>query len=137
MNSRSGPPRFRLARAAGLVIPVLLWVVLAGWASPGGSISGTVTDPNEAVMPGVTVVICNVETRMRQMITTNSEGFFSLSALPPGHYQIEVHHPGFRPLLRSGLTLETGRTIEINLKLELGEQSTAVTVTESGLHIDT
>jgi hypothetical protein len=137
INSGSGPPKFRLASAAGLLIPVLLLACLSGWASPGGSISGTVADPSEAVMPGVTVVICNVETGMRQMTTTNSEGFFSLSARPPGHYQIEVHHSGFRPVLRSGLILETGKAIEIDLKLELGQQSTAVTVSESGLHVDT
>jgi hypothetical protein len=74
---------------------------------------------------------------MRQMTTTNSDGFFSLPALPSGHYEIEAHHPGFRPVLRSGLFLETGNALEIDLKLELGQQSTAVTVTESGLHVDT
>ena len=97
MNSRSGPPKFRLASAVGLLIPVLLLVSLSGWASPRGSISGTVADPSEAVMPGVTVVICNMETGMRQTTATNSDGFFSLSALPPGQYQIEAHQSGFRP----------------------------------------
>ena len=64
-------------------------------------------------------------------------GFYSLSALPPGQYQIEAHQSGFRPVIRSGLILETGKALEIDLKLELGQQSTAVTVTESGLHVDT
>jgi hypothetical protein len=82
-------------------------------------------------------VICNVATGVRQTTTTNSEGFYSLPALPPGQYQIEVHQSGFRPVLRSGLLLETGRALEIDLKLELGEQSTSVTVTESGLRVDT
>jgi hypothetical protein len=93
-------------------------------------------DPTEAVIPGVTIVICNVETGVRQTTTSNSEGFFSLSALSPGHYQIDAHHSGFRPVLRSGLILETGKALEIDLKLELGQQSTAVTVTESGIHVD-
>jgi len=137
INSRFGPPKFRLASAVGLLIPVLLLACLSGGASPEGNISGTVVDPSEAVIPGVTIVICNVETGMRQMTTTNSDGFFSLSALPPGHYQIEAHHFGFRPVLRSGLILETGKALEIDLKLDLGQQSTAVTVSESGLHVDT
>ena len=137
MNSRFGPPKFRVASAAGLLIPVLLLACLSGWASPEGSISGKVVDPSEAVIPGVTVVICNVETGVRQMTTTNSDGFYSLPALPPGQYQIEAHQSGFRPVVRSGLILETGKALEIDLKLELGEQSTAVTVTESGLHVDT
>jgi len=94
-------------------------------------------DQSEAVIPGVAIVICNVETGVRKMTSTNSAGFYSLPALPPGHYQIEVHHSGFSPLLRSGLILETGKALEIDLKLELGQQSTAVTVTESGIHVDT
>ena len=127
----------RVARVVGLLIPILLLACLSGWASPAGSISGTIVDPSGAVIPGVTLVIRNVETGMQQMTTTNSDGFFSLPALPSGHYEIEVHHPGFRPVIRSGLFLETGKALEIDLKLELGQQSTAVTVTESGLHVDT
>jgi len=88
-------------------------------------------------MPGVSVVISNVETGVRQMTSTNSDGFYSLPALPPGQYQIEAHQSGFRPVIRSGLIIETGKALEIDLKLELGQESTAVTVTESGLHVDT
>ena len=134
---RLGPPKFLVASAAGRLIPVLLLACLSGWASPEASISGKVVDPSEAVIPGVTVVIRNVETGVRQMTTTNSDGFYSLPALPPGHYQIEVHHSGFRPVLRSGLILETGNAMEIDLKLDLGEQTTSVTVTELGIHVDT
>jgi len=107
------------------------------WANPEGSISGKVVDLSEAVIPGVVIVISNVETGVRQTTTTNSEGFYSLPALPPGQYQIEAHQSGFRPVIRSGIVVETGKALGIDLKLELGEQSTAVTVTESGLHVDT
>jgi hypothetical protein len=101
INNRLGPPKFRAASGAGLLIPVLLLACLPGWASPEGSISGTAVDPSEAVIPGVTVVISNLETGMQQTTTTNSDGFFSVSALPPGQYQIEAHQSGFRPVLRS------------------------------------
>ena len=137
MNSGSGPLKFRIASATGLLIPVVLLACISGWASPVGSISGKVVDPSEAVMPGVSVVISNVETGVRQMTTTNSDGFYSLPALPPGQYQIEAHQSGFRPVIRAGLIIETGKALEIDLKLELGQQSTAVTVTESGVHVDT
>ncbi|MFZ0931718.1 MAG: carboxypeptidase-like regulatory domain-containing protein, partial [Syntrophobacteraceae bacterium] len=98
IKSRSGPPEFPVASAAGLLIPVLLLACLTGWAIPEGSISGKVVDPSEAVIPGVSVVICNVETGVRQTTITNSDGFYSLPALPPGRYQIEVHQSGFRPV---------------------------------------
>ena len=135
--SRLATLKFPIARAAGLLIPVVLLACISVWASPEGNISGKVLDPSEAVIPGVTIVIRNVETGVRQSTTTNSEGFYSLPALPPGQYEMEIHQSGFRPILRSGLILETGKLLEIDLKLELGEQSTAVTITESGIHVDT
>ena len=137
ISSRLRPPKFRAASVAGLLVPVVLLACISDWANSEGSISGRVVDPSEAVIPGVSVVISNVETGVRQTTTTNSDGFYSLPALPPGQYQIEAHQSGFRPVLRSGIVLETGKALEIDLKLELGEQSTAVTVTESGLHVDT
>jgi len=137
ISSRLGPPKFRAASVEGLLVPVMLLAWISGWANSAGSISGRVVDPSEAVVPGVSVVISNVETGVRQTTTTNSDGFYSLPALPPGQYQIEAHQSGFRPILRSGIVLATGKALEIDLKLELGEQSTAVTVTESGLHVDT
>jgi len=137
VKSRSGSPEFRVARAGGLLIPAFLLTCLMCWANPEGSISGKVVDLSEAVIPGVVIVISNVETGVRQTTTTNSEGFYSLPALPPGQYQIEAHQSGFRPVIRSGIVVETGKALGIDLKLELGEQSTAVTVTESGLHVDT
>jgi hypothetical protein len=96
-----------------------------------------VTDPSGAVVPGVTVTICNLQTGLRQILATNPDGFFSSSGLPPGRYQVEARHPGFRPVVRTGLSLETGEAVEIDLKLELGQQTTAVTVSESGLHVET
>ena len=136
-SSRFGTPRFCRTSAVGLLIAGLLMACFSAWGRPGGSISGTVLDPSGAVIPEVTVVIRNLETGLRQTTTTNSDGFFTLSALPSGHYQIEAHHPGFRPLIRSGLFLAADTTLEVDLRLELGAQSTAVTVAESGLHVDT
>jgi len=137
IHTRWGRSRFHITRAAGLLLPIALLACISVSALPPGSISGKVVDPSEAVIPGVSIEICNVETGVRQTTTTNSDGFYSLPALPPGQYQIEAHQSGFRPLVRSGLILETGKALEIDLKLELGQQSTAVTVTESGIHLDT
>jgi len=137
ISTRWGPPRFHIIRAAGLSVPIALLACISVSALPTGSISGKVVDPSEAAIPGVSVVVCNVETGVRQTTTTNSDGFYFLPALPPGQYQIEAHQSGFRPLVRSGLILETGKALEVDLKLELGQQSTAVTVAESGIHVDT
>jgi hypothetical protein len=116
---------------------MLLLACLASWAGQGGNIKGTVVDPSGAVIPGVAVIISNAEAGLRLVVSTNSEGFFSSPESPPGFYQLEIHHPGFRPLIESGLRVETGQVLALSLKLELGQQATAIIVTESDLHVDT
>jgi hypothetical protein len=96
-----------------------------------------VVDPSRAVIPGVTVIVSNPETGLRQVVSTNSEGFFSSSDLSPGSYEVEVHQSGSGPFIESGLRVETGQVLTLNLKLELGQQATALTVTESSLHVET
>ena len=128
---------FRQARAASHLGGMLLLACWTAWAGPAGRITGTVVDPSGAVVPAVNVIISSPETGSQQALSTNTEGFFSSPDLPPGRYQAEVRLPGFKPLLVNGLTVETGRTLALTLKLELGEQATAVTVTESTLRVDT
>ena len=87
----------RVARVVGLLIPILLLACLSGWASPAGSISGTIVDPSGAVIPGVTLVIRNVETGMQQTTTTNSDGFFLCLLYLPGTMRSRSITPDFAP----------------------------------------
>ncbi|MBX7175110.1 MAG: carboxypeptidase-like regulatory domain-containing protein, partial [Pyrinomonadaceae bacterium] len=53
-----------------------------------GGITGTVTDPKGGVIPGATVTITNVGTNRKTVLTTSSEGTFSVNALDPVVYDI-------------------------------------------------
>lgn len=136
-NIRTGPLGTRVYGVVGGMVSVILLACLSAWSVPEGSISGKVVDPSGGVMPGVSIVVSNLETGIRQTTTSNSDGFYSLPELPAGQYQIEARQPGFRPLVRTGLLVETGKALEVDLKLDLGEQTTAVTVVETGLRVDT
>jgi len=125
-----------IARSGALSI-FILTASLSIWAAPESSVSGKVTDPSGAVVPGTQVAVSAQGSNLKQTVLTDSEGTYAFTALPPGNYQIEVRQPGFRPLVQSGVTLESGRTLELDLRLELGEQTTAVTVTESSLRVET
>ena len=110
---------------------------MACWAGEKGSITGTLVDPSGAIIPGASVIISSPETGLRQIVSTNSEGFFSCPELEPGTYQVEVHMSGFGPLVESEVRVNTSQVLALKLKLELGQQATTVTVSESNLHVET
>jgi len=128
---------FGIHTLVGCAVFIALGASLCACASADGSISGRAVDPSSAVIPGATVTISNLDTNQKQTTTTNSEGLYSFAALPPGQYEIEAHVEGFRPLIQPGIVLEPGKELELDLKLELAEQATAVTVTEAGEHVET
>ncbi len=61
-----------------------------------GQISGTVTDPNGAVVSGAGVKVTNVDTNFKRETTTNGDGSFTVTLLPAGKYSIEITSQGFR-----------------------------------------
>ena len=59
-----------------------------------GSISGTVTDPSGAVVPGATVTITDIDRKTTDSVTTNESGLFVKDRLLPGHYEVKVEAQG-------------------------------------------
>jgi len=55
-----------------------------------GAISGTVSDPNGAVISGAAVKVTNVATNYNRETTTGSDGIYAIQLLPPGRYQVEI-----------------------------------------------
>jgi len=60
-----------------------------------GVITGTITDPTGAVVPGATVTITNVGTNISQSTTTGSDGSYRFALVPPGTYTLEVKAANF------------------------------------------
>ena len=137
MDEASRWSKSNVAKMLGLMVSLSLFASLAVAAGQTGSITGTVADPTGAVIPGIAVVISNQETGQQRTVSTNADGTFVCPDLPPGTYQVEIHAAGFAPLQEGGLKLAAGQTLTLNLKLELGQQATTVTVTESSLHVET
>jgi hypothetical protein len=100
------------------------------------SLAGTVVDPSGAVIPGVAVTVRNTGTGTQQIATTNRDGFFAFPILPPGHYEIEMWHSGFKPYRRVGLSLDANSAVRIDATLELGPQKEAVKVSEAAVHVE-
>ncbi len=94
-----------------------------------GRISGTVTDPGGAVIPGATVTIRNVDTQVTRNVTTDNSGFYTATDLPIGNYSVEINQKGFRPQQRTGLQIVADARLTVDFKLELGNVSESVEVT--------
>lgn len=92
-------------------------------------LSGTVTDPNGAVVAGATVTAKSSATNISRSATTNAEGSFQLLSLPPGDYEVTAEAASFKKSVLSGIRLTVGQNADLTIKLEIGEASVIVNVT--------
>jgi hypothetical protein len=95
-----------------------------------GDISGTVTDPTGAVIPGAKVTIVSVDTGAAQTVVTNSSGTYRASLLKPGNYKLTFSLAGFETVSFT-TTASAGAVSQADAKLPLGSSSTVVEVTEA------
>jgi carboxypeptidase family protein len=93
------------------------------------SLAGVVTDQAGAAVPGATVTVVAADTSLSRTTVTSGRGDYVVPGLAPGVYRIRVELNGFRPLVREGIRLATGETVRVDLQVELGGVTEAVTVT--------
>jgi Carboxypeptidase regulatory-like domain len=112
-------------------------LVPALWAGDGGSLLGTITDPNGAAVPGARVTSTETATAVKQTITTDGRGFYSFQSLPVGRYDVQVDASGFKPLRRTGVVIDVNSKVVVDASLAIGERTDAVTVSESAARVET
>jgi len=95
-----------------------------------GSISGTVADSTGAVIPGAVVVVTNTETGRTWKTAADSSGFYQVTNLPPGAYNVEAEASGFRKVLKTGYNMPDAGRITADFKLEVGAVTESVVVSE-------
>jgi Carboxypeptidase regulatory-like domain len=92
------------------------------------SLSGTVVDATGAVVPGATVTIQNSQTGVKFDAVTQANGTFAAPSLPAGTYAVTAAMKGFKETRVANIVLEVGIPTNIQVKLEIGQQSESVTV---------
>jgi hypothetical protein len=107
------------------------------WASIAGSISGIVTDPSGAVVPGATVIATNTQTGVKTTVTTDAKGFYSLPALPVGTYDLQVSQIGFKTYTESGLVINANSALRVDATLSVGTINEKVEVSTDAVHVET
>jgi hypothetical protein len=93
------------------------------------TLTGTVSDPNGALVAGANVTATSQATGLGKSGTTDEAGRFTLTFLPPGAYNITVEKSGFKKLVRSNVTLEVAQTAALAFALEVGDANATVEVT--------
>jgi len=93
-----------------------------------GTIGGTITDTNGAVIPGATVVVTNVNTNVKITLTTNSTGNYTATNLNPGTYTVEARAMGFKTARQNNIVLNVDSDLKVSLNLEVGSATETVTV---------
>jgi hypothetical protein len=102
-----------------------------------GTISGRVTDPSGAAVPGAKIEAYNADTNVALRTTSNETGNYQLPFVVPGNYKIVAEHPGFKKLERAGVRVSTASEVSVDLKLEIGVTSESMTVTAASPLLET
>jgi len=102
-----------------------------------GTITGTLTDPSGAVVPGATVSIVNDRTGASRETTTNEQGSFSFPELDAGTYRVSISKTGFKKLSLKAVELHVADVTNLNLKMEMGVAAETVTVEANAVVVNT
>lgn len=112
-----------------LIVLALIVSATAVAQSDRGTITGTVTDAGEGVVPGATVLVINTGTGAEYNTITTVTGNFSIAQLPVGTYDLSVESAGFKRHAREGLRVQVAQVTRLDIVLEIGTVSESVAVT--------
>src|SRR6266496_6742744 len=120
----------------GLGISLLVILTISPVASAQtqittGTIQGTVTDANGAVLPGANVEIKNVDTNLVKNLATDEGGRFVALAMPPGKYTITVSKQGFATAVAENLELTVGQALNLPVAMKISQVEERVTITST------
>jgi hypothetical protein len=102
----------------------------------GGSLSGTVTDASQAAIPGVQVTLINTATGVTRTVATDATGSYTVPDLLAGNYEMTTAAPGFTTQVRTGITVNVGASLVVNVVMQAGDPTRVVRVTVSGTSAD-
>ena len=91
-------------------------------------LTGTVTDPNGAVVAGATVTAKNSATGISRTVTSNSDGSYQIISLPPGEYNITAEAATFKKVVIAGVKLTVGQAADLTIKMEIGGADVVVNI---------
>jgi hypothetical protein len=120
-----------------LLLLLFLWSPFAAAQSTNASITGIITDPSGAAIPGATVTVVNTATLVSRNTTTNDVGAYTVSPLIPGRYDVKATNAGFKTQVQPSIVLETGAVVKVDFSLQVGDIAESVEVTAAAALLQT
>ena len=111
-----------------LSICLALGLASLAMAQSAGSITGTVMDSSQAVIPEAQLGLVNMDTGQTREVRSSREGYFDIVDLLPGRYSLRVTAGGFKTLVQGPLILTVGQHMTVHLLLEVGGVAESVQV---------
>ncbi len=108
---------------------VLSFPLLALTQTSRGTVTGSVTDPNGAVVAGAQVTLTSVQTKLSRTTTSNNEGLYRFEAVDPGTYSLKVSSTGFGELTNTGIEVRANQTSDVPAQLAPSGQQATVNIT--------
>lgn len=130
-------------REARLLLAIVVLVLMAGavagfaQSTSAGTITGTVTDAQGAVIPDASITLTDASTHVQRKTVTNSVGLYVLPNVQPGNYAISAQRNGFSPSEIPSLTVRVGTQSTANFSLKVGSDTTVVQVEASNADLQT
>ena len=118
----------RFLFAVAIVFVAMSALPAYGQSGSAGSIAGTVTDPQSAVVPGATITVKNNATAQEFTATTADNGTFNVPALASGTYTVTIAAPGFKTAVVPEVKVDVGTPSSVNIALQVGAPEETVQV---------
>ena len=98
------------------------------YAQTFGEVTGRVTDPSGAVIPGASITLTNVNTSAARNVITTEAGVYTLPSIAPGLYRMRTELPGFKAAVSEPFEVQVQQVVRLNIVLEVGQVSETIEV---------
>jgi hypothetical protein len=120
---------FSAVAIVGLAIPALAQITSTG-------IHGLVRDPSGAIVPGATIKLQDTSTGIEKATASSNDGVFAFANLQAGTYKLTATAPGFQTAAVNALTVDSGRTTDVNVDMKVGTSTETIDVSATATQLD-
>jgi len=121
--------------AAYILTALLCSAAFGQTQATAADLSGTVNDPNGAVVAGATVTATQKGTGLSRTVQTGADGVYRMLGLPPGDYEVTAEAATFKKVVISDVKLTVGQSAGLPINMEIGSQDAVVNVTGDSVEL--